>query len=163
MADIPFAPVLQAHIAKYGESHCNPVNQAMHTAGIPMLMVSSLGLLARAADTTIGPLPPLAVGAGAGLVYAGWDGKAAPVLAALFTTCYAAGQRLSTRQLLTLFGVGAALHAIGHYRFEHKPPSFLSRPVSVFEAPAWLLEYLVGSPRVHPPLCAAPAGAPFTK
>jgi uncharacterized membrane protein YGL010W len=140
MADLQLTPALEAHIAHYGESHCNPVNQAMHTAGIPLLMVSSLGLFARAAANTIGSPPTSAVAAGAGLLYARWDGKTAPVMAALFAACYAAGRRLPTRKLLTMFGVGAALHAVGHYRFEHRPPAFLSGPISVFEAPVWLLE-----------------------
>lgn len=136
MALVRFNPALEGHVERYAESHTTPINQACHFVGIPALMVSSLGLLAR---STPRPLPTSVVAAGAALSYGRWDARAALMLTPAVAACYAIGKRLKSKQLLTLFGVGAALHLVGHYCFEHKPPAFLKRPVAAFEAPAWLL------------------------
>lgn len=57
----------------------------------------------------------------------------------LFGGAYLAGALLSTLVLAALFGAGTVAHLIGHFGFEGKPPVFFTRPISVFEAPAWLL------------------------
>jgi uncharacterized membrane protein YGL010W len=143
MNALPQAPqlsrTLAAHVALYGKSHQNPVNQEFHFVGIPLMMVSGLGLLSKAVRMRKGLLSAGVTALAAGMLYARWDRRAALRLAATAAACELAGQRWSTATLLTMFGAGAAMHMVGHYGFEHKPPAFLSRPVAILEAPAWLL------------------------
>jgi uncharacterized membrane protein YGL010W len=134
------APALRVHVERYAESHRHPVNRALHAVGIPLLAVASLGLLSRVRPfASAGPDAGRLALAAAGVWYLGRDPAAGGAALAALAAGYAVGRRLPPRHLATMLAAGAAIHAVGHYRFEGKPPAVFTRPVAVLEAPVWLL------------------------
>jgi uncharacterized membrane protein YGL010W len=138
-------PRLQARVDHYAYSHQTWPNKLLHFVGIPLLMVASLGLLAKASLPGWGGVPALQPNAawvvllGAGLWYVWLDWRIGILVIALFCGCYVAGSALSAGPLAALFAAGVVAHVLGHYGFEGKPPALLSNPVAVLEAPAWLV------------------------
>jgi uncharacterized membrane protein YGL010W len=134
----------------YAESHRNPVNKGLHFLGIPLLLVSTLGLLSKASlSAGVGVLalePNAAWIALLGACF--WYLRLASVMGlptfVAVAGCYVLGSALPAGVLICLFGVGISAHAIGHYGFEGKPPVLFSRPAAVLEAPAWLLSAWAG-------------------
>jgi uncharacterized membrane protein YGL010W len=141
---------LARHVEKYDESHRTRVNRLLHYVGIPLAAFSALGLLSKAAvpmegvPTWLQPNLGMAVLLCAGAWYTYWR----PLVGILMLAIGAAGYVVSTMlSVWILVGMGAAAivcHSIGHYGFEGKPPQLLRRPVSVIEAPVWLLAMLFG-------------------
>ena len=143
-------PNVRRPIERYAASHATRMNQALHFVGIPLLVVAALGLLSKARMTTFdGPellQPNLGLAA---LVAAGvWYWLASPVVGLVLfaggVVCYLAASPLPWKWLVALGGVGVFCHWIGHYAFEGKPPSLFSRPISVLEAPVWLIARWAG-------------------
>jgi uncharacterized membrane protein YGL010W len=138
-------PRLRMHLEHYDESHRKWGNKLLHFAGIPLLLVSSLGLLSKLSLHSGAEMPALRPNAGwvvligAGFWYGWLDLKIGSLTLALWAACYVLGSELSAVLLAVLFGIGALAHAIGHYAIEGKPPAVFSRPVAVLEAPAWLV------------------------
>ena len=139
---------LQSHIRLYTESHQAPVNKFLHFVGIPLLLVASLGLLSRISAAQ-GALPSILQPNAAWIVllaasvwYMWQDWRSALLMILPILGCYAVGTMLTAEILGGLACVGIAAHMVGHYGFEGKPPSLLTRPVAILEAPAWLLSNL---------------------
>jgi uncharacterized membrane protein YGL010W len=141
---------LSRHVDKYDESHRKRVNRLLHYVGIPLAALAALGLLSKIAWPMEGvphwlqPNLGMAALLGPGAWYMWWR----PLVGILMLAIGAAGYVVSTMfsaWLLAALGVAAiALHFIGHYGFEGKPPQLFRRPVSVIEAPIWLLARLFG-------------------
>jgi len=141
---------LSRHVDKYDESHRTRVNRLLHYVGIPLAAFATLGLLSKLAIPMDGVphwlQPNLALVAllGAGAWYVWWRPLVGIFMLAIGTAGYVVSTMMPT-WLLAGFGVAAvALHFIGHYGFEGKPPQLLRRPVSIIEAPIWLLARLFG-------------------
>ena len=138
------------HVCRYGESHQSRGNKALHFVGIPLLLVASLGLLSKLALPGLAEWPAVRPNA-AWLIlllavawYAWQDRRMGLLVGSTMIGGYAVGTPLPIAVLAGLFGTGVVAHVVGHYGFERKPPAFLSRPVAVLEAPAWLLSTLAG-------------------
>ena len=138
-------PRLRVHLEHYDESHRKWGNKLLHFFGIPLLLVSSLGLLSKLAldtGTNMAALKPNAgwvILAGAAFWYVWQDWRIGSMTTALWFACYLFGTELPAGLLGILFGIGVAAHALGHYLIEGKPPAVFSRPVALLEAPAWLV------------------------
>jgi uncharacterized membrane protein YGL010W len=136
-------------VDQYGESHRTPVNRALHFAGIPVLVVASLGLVSKLSLSDEG-VPALRPNAAWPLLLAAclwnlrWDWKMGLLSTAVYVGGYALGSTLSAGALWSLFGAGVVAHVIGHYGFEGKPPALFSHPVAVLEATPWLLSLWTG-------------------
>ena len=136
---------VQMHLELYDESHRKWANKLLHFFGIPILTVSSLGLLAKLALSTGTEVAALKPNAGwvalalAALWYLWLDWRIGSATIVFLVVCYAVGSELSAGVLGILFGIGAVAHAVGHYAIEGKPPAVLSRPVALLEAPLWLV------------------------
>jgi uncharacterized membrane protein YGL010W len=150
--DASLTPALQAYVRHYAEVHRAPVNQALHFMGIPLLLVSSLGLLAKLSFASFGPAPfqPNAawiVLASAGIWSVWLDWRFGSFALALWVTAYVLGSGLPNYILAAGFVVGLTAHLVGHFGFEGKPPAVFTEPVAIFEAPVWLLCKLAGVDR----------------
>jgi uncharacterized membrane protein YGL010W len=140
---VALAPALRGHVGRYAEAHHQPTNVALHHVGIPTLAVALLGLLSRLRVRPAPDFGAIAV-AGCGWWYLARDRRVGATSTSVLVACYVLGRQLPSPALAVLFGVGATLHAVGHYQFEGKPPALLSRPVAVLESPAWLVATLAG-------------------
>jgi uncharacterized membrane protein YGL010W len=141
---------LARHIAKYNESHQNPVNRVFHYVGIPLAAVSALGLLSKVGwpgfevDPWLRPNLGMLLLAVAGGWYLWCKPLAGLILTSIGVAGYLVGSLLPVWPLVGIAAAGIVCHLIGHYGFEGKPPQLLRRPVSVIEAPVWLLAMLFG-------------------
>lgn len=137
---------LQSYVADYGDSHQTSPNKAFHFVGIPLLMISAVGLLSKLSVPAGDEHPMFHPNAAflflllAALWYLYQDAISSILLCAMFFGAYAIGTSLSTGMLAIGFGIGAVAHIVGHAVFEKKPPSLLKNPISILVAPAWLLK-----------------------
>lgn len=124
--------------------------------GHSLFLVASLGFLSKASLPVGGEVSALqpnaawAVLLGAGLWYLCLDWKVGLGTCTAFLAGYVVGSRQPVDLLGALFGAGVVAHTVGHYGFEGKPPTLFSKPVSVLEAPAWLLATWAGLYRERP-------------
>ena len=141
---------LARHIAKYNESHQNPVNRVFHYIGIPLAAISTLGLLSKVGwpgvdvDPWLRPNLAMVLLAAAGGWYFWCKPLAGVILTSIGVGGYLVGSLMPVWALLAIAAAGIICHALGHYGFEGKPPQLLQRPVSIIEAPVWLLAMLFG-------------------
>lgn len=141
---------LARHIAKYNESHQNPVNRMFHYVGIPLAAVSALGLLSKVAwpgfdaDLWLRPNLGMLVLALAGGWYLWCKPLAGLILTAIGVAGYLGGSLIPVWPLVGIAAASIVCHFIGHFGFEGRPPQLFTRPVSIIEAPVWLLAMLFG-------------------
>jgi uncharacterized membrane protein YGL010W len=138
----------------YAESHQNPVNKAIHWICIPLIYLSTFGLLAAI------PLPAMAgalIGAAVAMAfYARLSLTILAGMAAFTALCMAVNAGIAASGL-SLFGVSVGIFAvawvaqfIGH-KIEGKKPSFFDELPFLLVGPAWLLQFVyrrVGVPVV---------------
>ncbi|HEV3079632.1 MAG TPA: Mpo1-like protein [Gemmataceae bacterium] len=143
-------PRLRMHLEHYDESHRKLGNKLLHFVGIPLLLISFLGLLSKLSLNSGAEMPALRPNAawivliGAALWYIWLAWRIGFLTIALWAICYVLGSEVPAGQLAILFGIGVVAHVIGHYAIERKPPAVLSRPVAVLEAPVWLVAICAG-------------------
>jgi uncharacterized membrane protein YGL010W len=143
-------PLLRRRIECYAASHQARVNQGLHYVGIPLAVIAALGCLAKVRVHSSAPAALWEPNLGLALLVlvCGWYIWASPgaglLLLAGGTACYIAGAYLPVSWLGGLAALGFALHTVGHFRFEGRPPSFFSRPIAAIEAPVWWLARLAG-------------------
>jgi uncharacterized membrane protein YGL010W len=143
-------PKLSWHVEKYGASHRMPGNMRLHYVGIPLIALGWLGLLAKVAvpdfDAPAWRTPNLGMALLVATAY--WylwcNWRIGLLMTAVGVAGYFIGCSLSAWVLGGMFAAGAALHNIGHYAFEGKPPALLTRPIAIIEAPIWLLAIMLG-------------------
>lgn len=138
---------MQRWLDWYGGDHRNPVNRGIHVLCIPLIVFSALGLL--------GLIPPKVMLLG---VPFGWPelGLAALVAfyaqhdlrLALFAIPIGAVMAVLARHLpwpahAGIFAAAWVAQFIGHGAFEKNRPSLAANLVSLFIAPAYLLDRLM--------------------
>lgn len=160
MAPWTVMPRLRARLDLYSRSHSKPVNIAMHALGIPCLIIAVLGLVSRFGftfDTDAVIAPPyaawLVVVAAAGW-YTWLDWRISLLTSLGSVVCMAIACACSLPVLGGLAALGIIVHMIGHFGFEGKAPSTLSDPMSVLDAPIWLVSVLSGMYRIGVPAVA---------
>lgn len=139
---------MESWIGWYASDHRNPVNHAIHAVCIPLIVFSGLGLLNWI------PLHQTLMNHAAGLgdlgmvlllaFFARHDLRLA-LLALPFAALMVVGARyLPLLAHLAIFLVAWIAQFIGHALFEKNRPSLMSNLVSLFVAPAFLLDGLMG-------------------
>ncbi len=139
---------LESWIASYGNDHRNPVNHAIHVVCIPLIVFSSLGLL----NWIPAHLRLLnhAVGFGdLGMVLLLAFFTRHDLRLALLALPFTAIMVVATRYLpplvhVAIFATAWAAQFFGHGLWEKNRPSLMSNLVSLFIAPAFLLDGLLG-------------------
>ncbi len=139
---------LQGWIDSYARDHRNPVNHVIHIVCIPLIVFSGLGLLNWI------PLHLMVMNHAAGFgdvgmalllaFFARHDGKLA-LLALPFAAVMVIGARyVPPLGHLALFALAWIAQFFGHGLWEKNRPSLMSNLVSLFVAPAFLLDGLMG-------------------
>lgn len=145
---------LRKRLDQYSRSHRKLGNIGLHALGIPCLIVAVLALVGKLGlsfDSDWLVAPPYAAW-GLTVVVSGWyawlDWRVAVITSVGSVVCLLLASLVSLPLVGTMAGVGIVVHMIGHFGFEGKPPSTLSDPMSIFDAPIWLVSVLTGMYRV---------------
>jgi len=144
---------IEAHFVDYGQYHRTEGNKWCHRVGIPVIMLSLLGLLAR---VPIWPGEPLRIDAGmllialAAIFYLRLDLRLGSLMVLVSVAFYLIGAWLSLWVNVALFVGGWILQFVGHAAFEKRQPAFLTNLVHLLVGPVWLLDSLVSAGRAKP-------------
>jgi uncharacterized membrane protein YGL010W len=145
---------LEAHVslksrlfAEYAEFHRDSRNKVFHFVGIPIIVGTLIGMLARWDLAFVGNTGIsaghllLALGT---LVYAFLaPAMALPMLAAA-GFLGAIGRALPLPAAAGLFVLGWVLQFVGHIRYEGRSPAFLKNGMHFLIGPLWVLESAMG-------------------
>lgn len=126
----------------YDAYHRHPGNKVTHYLGIPMILITLLGLLA---GVELGPVDAgLAVWAAASLWYFTLDWKIALPFSLLALGGYFLGKEIPASWAWGLFVAGWILQFVGHYCYEKRSPAFFSNLLQTLIGPLWIFSRLVG-------------------
>lgn len=127
----------------YAAYHQTKGNKWFHRFGIPMIMLSLLGMLARV------PVVPPYVDAAivlvviAEVVYLMLDWRLAALMLVVSAVFYFAGAALPFWVNVALFVLGWILQFVGHSVYEKRQPAFLTNALHLLIGPLWILNDLV--------------------
>ncbi|HEY3054480.1 MAG TPA: Mpo1-like protein [Thermoanaerobaculia bacterium] len=139
-------PDLNALFDDYSSYHRTAGNKWFHRFGIPMIMLSGLGMLARLEIITINSLRidaavVLIFAASAYYIVLDWIlGLAMLAVSIIF---YIAGAALPMSVNVALFILGWIFQFIGHSVYEKKQPAFMRNLVHLLIGPLWILKGMV--------------------
>ncbi len=139
---------LESWIASYGRDHRNAVNHAIHVVCIPLIIFSGLGLLNWIPLHLT--LMNYAVGLGdLGMVLLLAFFARHDLRLALLALPFAAAMVIGARYVppyghIAIFALSWIAQFFGHGVWEKNRPSLMSNLVSLFIAPAFLLDGLMG-------------------
>lgn len=134
--------------ADYSEHHRTTGNKWCHRIGIPLIMVSLLGMLARVMFWRLDAAVLLI--AAAAFFYLRLDFKLGMMMTLIAIIFYYAGAWLTLWVNVALFVFGWILQFVGHAAFEKRQPAFLTNLVHLLVGPLWLLDSLVSAGRAKP-------------
>jgi len=139
-------PDLNALFDDYASYHRTAGNKWFHRFGIPMIMLSGLGMLAR---VEIISLDSLRLDAAVVLIFATaayyivLDWVLGLAMLAVSIIFYIAGAALPMSVNVALFILGWIFQFIGHSVYEKKQPAFLRNLVHLLIGPLWILKGMV--------------------
>ncbi len=142
------------YFADYAAYHQTRGNKLFHRIGIPPIVLSGLGMLARVG----GPVGGLRIDAAMLLiavsmvVYLALEWRLALLMLAVSIAFYFAGAALPMWVNVALFVLGWIFQFIGHSVYEHRQPAFLKNGLHLLVGPLWILNDVV------PVVGARPAG-----
>jgi len=127
--------------AEYARFHTDARNRRCHFAGIPLIVLGLLGLLALA---RLGPVDLAAVAAVVVLLYyASLDPRGAVVSLVAFAILYLIAIRLPWELLVGALVLGWVFQLAGH-RFEGNKPKFLENLVYLLIGPLYFFQEVIG-------------------
>jgi uncharacterized membrane protein YGL010W len=128
---------LEPWLAEYAGDHRTRGNQLTHTAGIPLVMLSTLGLLM--------PLhAALPVLLAAALWYLAMDWRVGLAFAPVLAGFYLLAARLSLPVHAGLFVLGWVFQFIGHIVYEKRSPAFFKNLLFLPIGPLFIFAKLTG-------------------
>lgn len=145
---------LRHRLDLYSKTHSRFGNVCLHTVGIPCLIVAVLAIVGKLGVTLeesyliASPLAAWALAAAAAVWYAWLDWRIAIITTLGSLVCLALASLVSLTVAGLLAVTGIVVHMIGHFGIEGKAPSTLSDPMSILDAPIWLVSILTGMYRL---------------
>ncbi len=133
---------IRSLFADYAAYHQTKGNKWFHRFGIPMIMLTLLGMLARVPVwqwITAGVL--LVVVAEA--VYLSLDWRLGLAMLVVSAAFYAIGAALPLSINIAIFVLGWIFQFIGHSVYEHRQPAFLKNAMHLLVGPLWILNDVV--------------------
>ena len=128
--------------ADYASYHRTSGNKAFHRIGIPLIMLTLLGMLARV--PLIGPIDAaMLLIAVAEVVYLILDWRLGAVMVIVSAVFYWVGWLLPLWLNIALFIVGWILQFVGHSVYEKRQPAFLTNALHLLVGPLWILNDLI--------------------
>jgi uncharacterized membrane protein YGL010W len=142
---------LDGFFKDYASFHRTPGNQSLHMVGIPLIVLSILGLLGHL------PVSGGMTGSdafrvdggtvlwlGAMIWYVLLDWKLAAPFSLVSLGLYFVGRALPVPVLWGVFLGGWAIQYAGHYIYEHKSPAFYKNAEHLLIGPFWIFSKMVG-------------------
>ena len=137
-------PDVNALFADYASYHRSKGNKAFHRLGIPLLMVSLLGMLARIAIPGVRYVDAATILiAFSTLYYLAVEWRLAIVMLIVSVALYLAGAWLPFWANAVLFIAGVICQYVGHEFYEHRQPAFMKNMAHLLIGPLWILNDLV--------------------
>ena len=133
---------LRSHFDDYAAFHRTAGNQICHAIGIPVIVLSSLALLAQV------PLVPVfgftvTLAEVAIAVFASYflilDLRLGALMLAVYAVLDVVGRALPPGPAAALFGGGWVLQGVGHYVYEKNSPAFFRNFLHLAVGQLWIL------------------------
>jgi len=133
---------IRSLFADYASHHTTKGNKVFHRLGIPMIMLTLIGMLARV------PIVKGVTAAGlliliAEIVYVRLEWRLALIMLVISIAFYFAGLWLPLWVNVALFVLGWIFQFIGHSVYEKRQPAFLTNILHLLVGPLWILNDLV--------------------
>lgn len=138
-------PQIDALFSDYASFHRTPGNKAFHRLGIPMIMLSLIGMLTYAGMNLGGVRVDLAMVliAVSTIYYFTVEWRLAILMLIVSIAMYFAGAAMSLWLNLAIFILGWIFQFIGHSVYEKKQPAFFRNFVHLLVGPLWILNDLI--------------------
>ena len=139
-------PDIHASFADYASHHQTKGNKWFHRFGIPMIMLSAIGMLARVGT---GTLLGLHTDLGYILIYLALtfyltlEWRLAIAMLVVSIGFHIVGAWLPMSVNVVLFILGWIFQFIGHSFYEHKQPAFFRNVVHLLIGPLWILNDVI--------------------
>ena len=127
--------------ADYASYHQTKGNKLFHRLGIPLIMLSGIGMLARAGVGHINAAILLIVVAE--IVYFMLEWRLAVAMLLISAAFYFLGLAIPFWINVALFILGWIFQFVGHAVYEHKSPAFLTNFLHLLVGPLWILNDVV--------------------
>ena len=132
---------IQGLFADYASYHRTAGNKWFHRLGIPMIMLTLLGMLAR---VELGPIDvAMILIAASGIYYLTLDWRLGIGMILVSVAMYLAGAALPMSVNVAFFVLGWIFQFIGHSVYEKKQPAFFRNFVHLLVGPLWILNDVV--------------------
>jgi uncharacterized membrane protein YGL010W len=138
---------LRSHFADYAAFHRTPGNKACHSFGIPLIVLSSLALLARVSLFAVGGFTITLAEVlifGFVLYYLTLDVALAAFMLVAYSGLDAAGRFIGLWPAAVIFVLGWILQGVGHYVYEKNSPAFFKNFAHLAVGQLWILAKAVG-------------------
>jgi len=139
-------PDIRASFADYAEHHQTKGNKWFHRVGIPLIMLSLLGMLARVPIVTLAGYridAAMILIAIAVVFYLTMEWRLAVGMLVVSAAFYVAGAWLPMTTNVILFILGWIFQFIGHTVYEHRQPAFFRNVVHLLIGPLWILNDVI--------------------
>ena len=123
--------------ADYASHHQTKGNKWFHRFGIPLIMLSGIGMLTRV------PIAAIALIVASEIVYAILDWRLAAIMLVVSAAFYFAGAMIPFWINAALFVAGWILQFVGHSVYEKRQPAFLTNAMHLLVGPLWILNDVV--------------------
>ena len=137
---------INALFADYASYHRTAGNKTFHRLGIPMIMLSLIGMLTLVPLFTAGTVrydAAMLLIALSAAYYFVVEWRLAMAMIAISIAFYFIGAAIPLPINLALFVLGWIFQFIGHKVYEHKNPAFFRNFVHLLVGPLWILNDIV--------------------
>ncbi|HXG59350.1 MAG TPA: Mpo1-like protein [Thermoanaerobaculia bacterium] len=129
---------VHALFADYASHHRTKGNKAFHRLGIPMIMLTLIGMLARVPVASVVDAAMVLI-AVASIYYLTLEWRLAIPMIAISAGFYLAGRAIPLSINAALFVLGWIFQFIGHSVYEKRQPAFVKNFVHLLIGPLWIL------------------------
>jgi uncharacterized membrane protein YGL010W len=131
---------IRSLFADYASHHTTKGNKVFHRLGIPMIMLTLIGMLARVGFAGVNAAMILIL---AEVVYFMLEWRLAIVMLIVSVAFYFAGIAMPMWLNVSLFVLGWIFQFIGHSVYEKRQPAFLTNILHLLVGPLWILNDVV--------------------
>jgi uncharacterized membrane protein YGL010W len=138
---------IRSLFADYASHHTTKGNKVFHRLGIPMIMLTLLGMLSRVVIVPGAPVhffdAAMILIIIAEVVYLMLEWRLALIMLVVSVAFYLAGAWLPFWVNVAFFVLGWIFQFIGHSVYEKRQPAFLTNILHLLVGPLWILNDLV--------------------